>query len=412
MSELQRQACDFLWFGFVPDMSSAVSEAGRLSGLLRDDSVETFDWRFPREAKDLLVQVISEILEDDAPFVVPVSAGLDSRGILGAVLELHEASQIRTYTWGHKGADDFDRVKFLIGSTGVRHELIDLQTHSADSWNTQILVDRVSQRPRGVVLGVGETGGGRLGTLGRSEPRPLSLSGYLGDSISGKKLNSPPDSTWEGAIDFFIGRNRPYKGRLNVFPDWYNPRDSLPERPLIETGISFNDQLDWGYRQRQRIGPSVGAYAGDHRKHPYADPRWWRSFMLTPLALRREQRFYKDFLAQSFPRVFPDLQSRQKTRPSLIKKTWSHIHGKFRPRVNPFHVDMDLFLGTDPLFRKFCFENIKDLNRRGLLNWLDLDVVLGEISRNPSDLGRLAYSLASLEINLKAGQLTGSTEET
>lgn len=401
MKTLSAAISEFLFFGFVPEELYAQEQIRELEQIASTsipfDSLQSM--------KEALVGIIDSLLPPNTDFVVPVSSGFDSRGLLGAALECREAKRISTYTFGHPGTVDFERTRSLI-SGGIRnHFLVDVSKKYPGNWDTETLVKKVSTRPSGLVLEVGETGSGLI----HERLEPLTglprLNGYLGDSISGKKLNSPPDVTWESAVAFFIRKNRPYKGPLAVTHPGFDPAKSLPNRPASEKlgKATLNDHLDWGFRQRQRVAFFVGAMSSETQSiFPYAHPSWRGPWMWADPKERIGQIRYRDFLAYSFPKIFPDLVEKPGMRYRFHLATRNLARSK---TLNPSHVDMDRNLSVDPFFHTYCRENLSDLRVRGVTPWIDFPAIEKLLAERPAGIGRLMYALASLEINFKAGRL-------
>lgn len=414
MTPQEKVMCDFLSFGFLPSVQIAEEELLRIDQLASDPAVETFDPKDVKSMKDLLAKIVDEALGQSREVVVPVSAGLDSRGLLGAVLEVREANDNHSYTWGHPGADDYDRSHNLVRKVLPTHFRVDVGASDGSGWAIETFVERAKARPYGVVLAVGETGGATDPRIQDLQGMP-SLNGYLGDSLSGKKLNEPPDEDWSAAASFFVKRNRPYKGATNVLHPEYQAKNSLPAEPLVPADkIAPNDQFDWGFRQRQRVGFFVGAggVGSSNTLHPYADDRWWASWVKTPTSFREKQALYRSFLRSSFPRVFPDLRNGVTSEfghtPTVVK-----LFRKFRseapgPSVlkTAHHVDMDKWLATNPNFQNFVLEALRGLQEREALPWLNLKDYISRVKTEPHGLGRQAYALASLEINFRAGKIS------
>lgn len=301
MKDLTTAISEFLFFGFIPNEFAAQEHLKELETVAsRHNPFESLG-----AMKEATVGVVDELLPRNENFVVPVSSGLDSRGLLGAALACRPTKHIFSYTFGHPGAVDYELASNLIAGATNNHFLVDVsKKRGGGCWDTDTLVERVSTRPADIVLAVGETGLGltsrKLDAL-RGLP---SLIGYLGDSISGKKLNSPPDTTWSSAVTFFIKKNRPYKGPTRVTHPDFNPLESFPESstPKQLGHATLNDELDWGYRQQQRVAFFVGALRpASQSLFPYAHPAWRGPWLHERPEERMGQRKYREFLASAFP---------------------------------------------------------------------------------------------------------------
>jgi len=423
VDQATRDICDFLWYGFLPGAERAQQKFTDLSKLIEDDSIEVFDRHSTVSMKDLLCRIIEEQttkLGADT-VLLSLSSGLDSRGILGALLEIFEEKSIIAYTLGHAGTADHDSARRFTRGVLTNHHIIGVEQ---TDWNTAEIVAKVRRRPEGRVVAIGEFQEGSVGSALELDPAVPKLVGFLGDAISGKRLPKIISGCWAEAVDHFIRRNHAYKGDMEILPPDYDPIASLPAQPLVGSmRILLDDQLDLCFRQEQRIRPGGGS-VGDRKPgaadassslrnrliRPYEDPRWVRSFLLVPTQLRMGQQLYLRFLARGFRRIFPDLQ-RSHGRLSGKRRLLEELVG-IKPRAgkeSKFHVDFDHLFRTNPKFRTFSEENIRDLAARHVVDWVDFDGLLGRLrDRAEGRYGRLLYALISLEINFKTGKLTAN----
>lgn len=308
---------------------------------------------------------------------------------------------------GHEGAEDHDLARQYTRDVLTNHRIL---TTSQEHWDTATIVRNVSARPKGLVLGIGEFQGLLpRDVLGVGNTIP-SVSGFFGDAISGKKLPKIISGCWAEAIERFVSRNHAYKGDLNIMPPDYDPTAMMPDKPLKGSNrILMDDQLDLCFRQEQRIRHFAGLPSLPTIR-PYSDPRWVRSFLHVPTQKRIGQQQYRKFLARAFGRIFPDLQTKYAGNRSKkrILRTFSP-----KPRVatrkaggyRRYHVDLDHLFQVSPSCRECFEENIGDLKRRGMVDWIDLDGLMSRLREGNGDYGRLAYILVSLEINLKADRV-------
>jgi len=73
-----------------------------------------------------LLQTIASQVSPGRPIALPLSAGLDSRAILGGLLEARQASAIDAITFGIPGATDYEAGTEIAKAVGLRHQRIDL----------------------------------------------------------------------------------------------------------------------------------------------------------------------------------------------------------------------------------------------------------------------------------------------
>lgn len=425
-SEL-RPILDFLWYGYVPSSAVAAEKFVHYRNLLDDDRVETFERGKAKSAKQLLCRIVAENTWQQGmrEIRLGVSAGYDSRGLLGAALEVFPAGAVTAYTFGQKGTVDFELARSYTKDVLPRHVMIDIV---AQEWSTEAALAQVASRPPGIALALGELLGLRYGSAFK-EILPLpSMNGFLGDAVTGKKLPPLVSGRWLDALDMFARSGRTFKGSFSITPKGYDPTAALPADCFPDAGrMLLDDQIQFPVRQEQRIRYSFDN-PGNRRVQPYDDPRWVRSFLLLPVGERIGQSFYKRFLARSFPKIFPDLADWRDGGPAAAAPAAAPAAPEAEPRglasalrrlyrrVAPepaaptapskMHVEFDQVFHTNPSFRAFCREHLLDLDRRALLPWLDLRALLEEAeAERLTGFGRNFFGLASLEINLKAGRL-------
>ncbi len=103
------------------------------------EGVDDESWWVDEGVKALKRTMADEIASTDAnaTHIVPLSGGLDSRAILGGLLENLPKSQIITATYGIPGSWDFEIAKDIARKFGVRHEVFNLLD---DKWDVDQLV--------------------------------------------------------------------------------------------------------------------------------------------------------------------------------------------------------------------------------------------------------------------------------
>lgn len=418
MRDLRTQICDFLWYGYVPSAGRSRELFARYERLLNDQTVETFDWKDLPSARRLLVRIVEELTVGNGvdEICLPLSAGLDSRALLGAALEVLPADRICAFTLGHPGTEDFDRARDFTRDILPRHFKFD---SIVQGWDTTKRVAQVARRPNDAVTGIGEFAG--IGSVELHALKRLpQLKGFLGDALSGKKLPNSLSGRWVDAVHGYAQRYRAHKGPLAVTPADYDPLTALPDEPFGGGArMLLDDQVQFVFRQEQHIRQSFANLPGPHSKlahpiFPFDDPRWVRSFLLLPTQLRLQQPFYRHFLANAFPKIFPDLRDWRSVqilkapppRREAPAPTAETAQAGDTAKSSKSHIDFGTMYERDSSFRSFCRENLTDLMQRKLVDWVDLDGVLYHAENGwAGDLGRILYGLVSLEINLKAGRL-------
>lgn len=139
---------EYLAFGYVPSEAkeSSLEILGEWSRLPRrsvEDVTESALVDEGRLALTAAIDVCAEAASLGDDHVVFLSGGLDSRAILGAVLDRFESSEVVAATFGMPGEMDFDFAAAVAAKVGVRHERLE---SSSMSWSTEGLVESVLAR--------------------------------------------------------------------------------------------------------------------------------------------------------------------------------------------------------------------------------------------------------------------------
>lgn len=122
-----------------------------------------------------------------------VTAGLDSRGLLGIALDVLSSNQIVAYTSGQPGNRDRKLAPYFTEKVLKEHHILDSQSGVYDIGSIVNEFKRHPPEKTWTLLGLpGETnttikGFGNLATI----------NGFLGDAISGKQLHGKIHKNWE-----------------------------------------------------------------------------------------------------------------------------------------------------------------------------------------------------------------------
>jgi hypothetical protein len=319
-----RKICDFMHFAFLPRLDIAKRVAAMYDGLLQDPDIEQFDWRNYGSARDLSAKILGEIIAERgvSKIKIGMTAGMDSRGLLGASLQVLPPENIIAFTNGQIGNRDYEQARFFTQNILPHHYLISTQDgkYTIEDW-----INRARIRPDGVTRA--------LYGIATPVDNPLEqhgwmpkVSGFLGDACSGKRLHGKVHENWEEAVAAFVHKNevfRPSSKRVirSMLPDDYDPMHLMPKAPLLSGALmTYDDQLDFCYRQYQRIGTnflpdektftdasSGKANRNRHQITIYDDPRWQKSYLLMPVSERLDAKHYHAMLAANYPEIFLDL---------------------------------------------------------------------------------------------------------
>jgi len=142
------QRDQYLTFGFVPELPDGdpLSLLSQWSRPPRRNKRSVSERALVHEGALALTAAVEESVlstPGGGDQVVFLSGGLDSRAILGALLDAYDSGEILAATFGTPGEQDFDFAREVARTAGVRHEA--LESFSVD-WTTDGLVESVLAR--------------------------------------------------------------------------------------------------------------------------------------------------------------------------------------------------------------------------------------------------------------------------
>lgn len=407
---------DYLAFGFVPRRPPDEEPLA----LLREWGREPRRHR-PGVSEDQLVRegvrALREAFERCASRspaggdqVVLLSGGLDSRTILGALLDLYGPSQVVAATFGMPGEQDYDFAAQVARRAGVRHER--LESFSAP-WSTSALVESVLARrvPLPYPFGQRYLSYVLHERIGREN---VFWDGLCGDAVSGDWAPGEDEHwTWEAAVEEFYREHR-ITGSDLVLDPGLDPRASMPTAPVLDPSLlSFPDQLDLGVRQQRYTGTRI--LSGYTVHTPFLAGPWLDLMLGIPVRLRHKQHLYMEIQRQAYPRLF-SLPTTTFDGQSMMTSPLARRARRLGRRLRDRAVRLGLPLRPDaptgandalrrfdrPPLRDILVENLDDLRLRGVLHER-AEGVLWDARE-----GRLGTAMTSvllgLELNLKAGE--------
>ncbi|RYV52389.1 asparagine synthase-related protein [Pengzhenrongella frigida] len=346
--------------------------------------------------------------------VVFLSGGLDSRTILGGLLEIFDRSEILAVTFGMPGEQDFDFAARVAKVAGVRHETLE---SAGVEWTTQGLVDSVLARQIPLPFPFGQR---YLSYLLHSRVGPDNVfwDGLCGDIVSGKLFRPGCEAwDWDTAVADFLDKHL-LVGRDRLYSSDFEPARSIQPAPLCSTDdLSCYYQLMYGVRQRHYVSTRL------LRELPACTPflagPWLDLMLRIPVRQRLKQHLYEEIQKQTFPRLF-SLPTTAHGGGAVLESRFTRTAHRLR-----FRAEHEMARRGLPLFagrrhesganaairagyrctgeiRDLAVENISDLAARGIVDWLDTGSYLPgcEAIEAPSD--EAITRLLGLEINLKA----------
>lgn len=355
-------------------------------------------------------RAVERQFETNQEHVVPLSGGLDSRGILGALLEHTEARCISTYTFGTPGTYDYEIGNSVAKAAGTKHLKLPLTSYKYTIDSLLAISSRVDFQTclflHPDVAAVDEYCRGKL-----------VWSGAIIDVFFGRHEHLVRAIDWAGAKRNFI--------RENLFVKSVDmargPIDELI--PFIEGencprgDLVFEHILDLINRQLKFIAPHV-LMKGYNFRVLFTDVDLVQFCLGLGEECLSSQMLYKGILLRAFPRLF---RMATKTAGGLpLEASWFHLglhtcrraftqrFSRFRKRcgrVNPRCNYIDFAAGLRERDDLQCVVKrcVEDLRGRCILPTIDFDSLWRQHLSGESDHAFALLVLASLELHLKAG---------
>lgn len=319
-----RLICDYMHYPCLPRLDRSQAKAAWYGNLLADPDVPTFGATDTGAARAMGARILAEQVAARRTdrIRMGVTAGLDSRGLLGIALDVLTPDRIVAFTSGQAGNRDRELARYYTEAVLLEQHIFDTQ---GSTYDIDTIVSEFACQPlevpwtRGRPPSVTKLPGEGFEAL-------PTIAGFLGDAISGKRLHGRIHDDWRGACAAFVRKNeiyRPSSKRIltSLLPVDYDPWHILPAAPFLPADVmSYDDQLDLCYRQHQRICHHFKPYSpeeiGGHAHAAklnlgtitiYDDPRIQKSYLQMPPDERLNQRFYKRMMREQWPQIFRDL---------------------------------------------------------------------------------------------------------
>ena len=412
----------FLHFGYLPspDVRLPVWLVDRSDRQRRPgdaDRVDLSSWI--AEGVGVLKRVFQDSVGGPAmAHVVPLSGGLDSRAILGGLLENLETREIRAVTFGSPGTWDYEIGRDVARAASVRWEAIDL---SSEDWRWEIapLVKTAKRLER--PIGLFDT------HVNHQVPERFGAgnvywSGFMGDPLSGSHLPHRDSATWGEAQEHFVRGNR-FCRSVDLLPPDFEPRRCLPPSPLSGgEDLCYDEQLDFAVRQQCLIRHIVFPKGYEYRT-PFLHPAWVSFILSVPRRYREGQYLYEEILKAAYARLFALPAKNNLGLPlnaapwrkgarllglgarGLARRIAPSLFCSISPGLN--YIDFDRDIRRRPDLRATIGASLQDLRRRGLVDWINLESIWQRHQHGQGNHADALMLLASLEIHLKAQGETG-----
>lgn len=342
--------------------------------------------------------------------IVPISGGLDSRLILSSVLESKNADEINTITFGTPGSLDYEIGNKIAKKLGTKHtsinikklefEISELYNFATEIENPVVMFHNLPKK----IFDYGDNS--------------VLLSGYLGDVISGKRLDYEEAKSW-------------YKEKYNYFK-WMTNRHSfkVSNECLLNELAEINE-----YQNVDNLTKKEVIFIKEHNEKlnryqvmgniknletPFFNTEFMNFLISLPKELRRDQKYYKDLIFKKYKNGLTEIPVKnfygsKFSSSTLIKNFNRNKHAIFNRLskkinfvTNPYvnYIDFNFKLKNDYKFKHLILELLNSLKVREIGTYQHECVrLIREINenkvKNPYDF----LLLASLEIYIRVERI-------
>jgi asparagine synthetase B (glutamine-hydrolysing) len=406
----------FLYLSYIPNWS----EAG-LAWLNCDfdcefgDGVEDEAWWVNEGVKALKNTMAEQIAVTDnrVMHVIPLSGGLDSRAILGGLLENLPGSQIVSATYGIPGAWDFEIAKLITRKFGIRHEVFDLTN---EKWDVDELIKAASNLRYPVSVHQYYV---RRKINDHFGEDCVYWSGLMGDSLAGSYLPKTPNTDKRKAVGRFVNTAPTPNYKSQLFQDEMIEvmLDKCPWNRLYNKKFTLDQQIDMGVRQNFLHRPIVIVDGFDF-KTPFLTQTWGNFMINVPYKWLLDFYLYKRIITESYKEL-SRLPARGNAGMPIPAPKAVIVLGKVIQRIKPYIIRRDQFY-SDPRtnyinwtaslrhrgsFQDSIYTTLQDLKMRQIFDDEDLDSWWQDHLDRKTDYTTLLMNLSSLELLIKVGLL-------
>lgn len=352
--------------------------------------------------------------------IVPLSGGLDSRAILGYLVNAGLKDKIITVTYGIPGTYDYEISKLLAKKIGLAHTCLDLNRVKISS---DSLLEAAVNGSSWTLLFDAMYNSLLVKEFGKD---CTYWSGFIGGETAGSHLPANESKDWNTAKKHFLTYNRLTHSSAFLYPD-YNILDSFPEEPIFDSALmNYDDQLDFSLRQANYIKRVV--VLDDYKyRTPFLEEKWVGFMLSIPRKHRLNKKLFVSLLKTKFPELFKlpvtnnyggslfvasreyqlrkflnRLNNKVSSFPLLKTNPLSALLKSFRIFYSNNYIDFGRAIQKRKDFQEVINENLSDLQRRKLIYWFDFSRLMDEHINKKADHTFLLMLLTALEISIKS----------
>ncbi len=407
----------YLLLGAPLDLEGADRYLAQLFAVM--DSVE--GCQRDSQVSTLLEQIVKDSMagSGNSEIIIPLTGGLDSRGILGACLSLYGRSRIRCFTYGNLAHRDVRAARDVCARLGVEWQNVDLDQIE---WSIPVMIEVAKQvkLQTGALCACGAVRRDHIESLFNSDA--IFLTGFFGGSITGDWVSNGNKFDANLAVASFLDANALAIDGLSVETELIKSKlasfvESWMEKISEYRGLACGDILHFSLRQALNIKGSVCYFRNS--KAPYEHPLWVDFWARQSLDDRRGRRRFRKELRAAYPEVFCLDSDRAKVEPKkpstlvTIKKAGLSL---FRPRHRDqldFAMDMKGDIRENDSMRVVLSDLCDSFYERDILDNPEFKGLVVQVMRRPSKrTWKIIDRLSKAELHLRAGTLLPSREIT
>ncbi|TVT28909.1 hypothetical protein FO441_01110 [Salinicoccus cyprini] len=402
---------EFLQLGFI-SKSYSVKDNISLNYEYNGNFSEMDERKLLNEGYDILRKDIKKQINVGKDLVVPISGGLDSRLILSAILEFKNADSIKTYTYGTPGTLDYEIGNKIAATTGTNHRNLDL---SSAEYKYEDLIDYSQKVDNPTVMFHNLS----LSLMDLSESSIL-VSGFLGDVVSGKRLEFLDESKLESRKRYF--RNMTLRNKFDVEnEDIINYLSENTNYEDLDNLTEFEKLYILDYNLKSNYNHVLGYIDMDKVYTPFYNTDFMNFLLSLPASYRQNQSYYKKLIFEKASTYLNEVPLKNfygtkyysKNYSRYFHRTKNAIKHRISKKSNHFnspyinYVDFRKKIILDKNFKRLLLGLLGDLRERGVNNYnSEIERAIEEINTNNITHPYNYLLLCSLEIYLKQGRMT------
>lgn len=395
---MQKNINSFLQLGYFLDYKNP-DLSFDFSGVDKEKYAGATEQELIEEGSKLWLEAISENFKSNEKHLVPISGGLDSRAVLAGLLKHTDAQNIHTYTFGTPKTLDYEIGSYVAKKIGTKHTSFDLTQYKYKQAELEDISTRINRQ---TILFHHPP----VWQLDKRFKELQLWSGFLGDSVSGDKIDLSLNKGEE--FTKYLKKNLYTKslsfGELNELAEVVEPAilDNQILTPL--------EEIDFINRQLKFIAPHVLMEGFDY-KLPFLNEVFFNFMLSIPNKYREGQYLYKEILLHTFPKEFSwktktnlGLPLKASQARCFFKKVENKIVRTMRLKSKSTnYLDFDYHIRNKPDLRAVISANVMDLKKRDVVSWIDPEKIINAHLSGKANHADALIVLASLEIHLKTG---------